>query len=153
MTSVSAKLIIDIFTEIQIIAQNVGDIVEITEKDVSIYSMINATLYEISMDINLTAYVQLTTLCEGDTLSMEKSVSILRNTYDDSTSVLIVDDPFGKNIDITYLVRPENISSFIYLAIINDSIDWSLTYKNAQKIRSGSYGRALCDIIITCVEN
>jgi len=150
MTSVSAKLIIDIFTEIQIIAQNVGDIVEITEKDVSIYSMINATLYEISMDINLTAYVQLTTLCEGDTLSMEKSVSILRNTYDDSTSVLIVDDPFGKNIDITYLVRPENISSFIYLAIINDSIDWSLTYKNAQKIRSSPYGRALCDASIVC---
>ena len=152
MATVPIEFIKSIFAEVKTIAENHSYTIDIVDGVAKGSSMFTGTGFELSIDKNLRINILLKCYNVPFTSII---FSILRNKCrDDSTSVFIIDRRrHEESTRSTYLVNPENIGQFLYNVMIYNEIDWSLTYKNAQKIRSGSYGRALCDIIITCVEN
>ena len=139
------------------IMQNIlNDIIKNLPGQYSVLNLCGHTMHYIhnynnrtSMGINGNCII---ILFEG--YSKKASCEVLQNIYDDSTSIIIKKyryewyHGYVESNKSIYLVRPINIARFIYAAFISEVIDWSLTYKNAQKIRSSSYGQALCDITI-----
>jgi len=110
----------------------------------------HAYIIELDHDNNVEYFIKVTLFKLAKFHSFTKFY-IMKNIYDDSTSISVI---YKNDEQMTYLVCFRNMALFICGIVFDEIIDWSLTYKNVQKIRSSSYGRSLYDVsIICCDEN